>query len=592
MDAQVLLVLIIISVALVLFATERFPADVIALGIVITLVLTGLLSTSEAFAGFGSDTVIMILGLLIMTAALVRTGVVELTEQILFRITGSSPKRILAMTLLAGSGLSSFMSNTAATAFLLPMIIGIAHRVKISVAKLLLPLAFGTILASSLTLVATSTNLVVSGMMTQYGMPPLSIFELTPVGLPILVAGIVYMYFIGDRLIPDRTPVGEQKAAAKRLYLTEMVIGADSEFVGKTLGETNFGSDFEIQVVRIVRDRHRYLAPHADLRLEANDELLVECARSDIMRVKFIPGIELKGDGTFSDPQIPAEDIGIFEIILLPGSSFIGRTLRGLHARDRYDIQVLAVNRHGEPIDRKLNSIRLQLGDVLMIQGYRSNVEVLEEEGLFSILDVAVENERPDLRRAPIAVMIFLLALILPALNIIPLSIAALTGAVLVFVTRCITPEEAYRQVEWRVLMLIGSMLALGVVMETTGTAAFLAQQLVNLFGTAPPVVLLTAFFILTVVLTQPLSNQAAAVVVLPVAVRAALQLDFDPRTFAVMIAVAASCGFLTPLEPACVMVYGPGRYRFMDFVKVGALLTILIYIIAIVLIPVFWPPV
>jgi di/tricarboxylate transporter len=234
----------------------------------------------------------------------------------------------------------------------------------------------------------------------------------------------------------------------------------------------------------------------------------------------------------------------------------------------------------------------MSLGDVLLVQGSRATVEVMEEEGVFTILDDSFADSFPATHRAPRAVLIFVGAIVLAALEVVPLAVATIGGAVVAFVTRCITPEEAYRQLEWKVLILIGSMLALGVAMEKSGTALFLAQQIINVFGNMPPLIILSAFFFLTVILTQPLSNQAAAVVVLPVAIQTALQLNLDPRTFAIMIAVAASSGFLTPLEPACVMIYGPGRYKFMDFVKVGALLTLLIYVIAIVLVPLLWNPV
>lgn len=592
MTPQIALVLVVLVVSLILFATERFPSDVIGLGIVVTLVVTGLLPMRDAFAGFGSDTVLMILGLLIMTAALLRTGVVDTFGRALFRVTGDQPKRILTVIMVSAATLGSFMSHTAATALLLPIVLGIANRARISVAKLLMPLAFATILASGMTLIATSTNLVVSGLMTQYGMQPLGIFELTPIGVPILIVGLIYMYFIGDRLIPDRTPVGVEKQRLSRIYLTEMVIAPDSALVGKTLAETRLGSELDIQVLRIVRDKHRYLPATASTILEAGDVLLVEAGRSQILKVKDTPGVEIKADFKFSNSEVDPGDIGIFDVILVPGSPFIGRTLRGLDARERYNLQVLAINRHGEPIRGKLSNIRMQLGDILLIQGDRDNIEVLEQDATFTILDAAVDHERPDLRRAPRAVLIFVGALVLSALEIVPIPVAALGGAVAAFVTRCITPEEAYRQVEWKVLILIGSMLALGQAIEKTGTAAFLAQQIVAVVGHMPVFFVLSAFFVLTVVLTQPLSNQAAAAVVLPVAVRTALQLDLDPRTFAVLIALAASSGFLTPLEPACVIIYGPGRYRFMDFVKVGALLTVVIYLIVILLVPILWSPI
>ncbi len=590
MTPQIILVLVIIVVSLVLFALELFPTDVIALGIVVTLVLTGLLTTKDAFAGFGSDAVLMILGMLIMAAALMRTGVVDLVGRLIFRLTGNQPKRILAVEMVTASALSSFMSNAATTAFFLPIVLSLANRVKVSPAKYLMPLAFATILASSVTLIATSTNIIVSELMTQYGLAPLGVFEMTPVGLPIVIVGLLYMYFIGSRLIPDRFPATPiRQEFARHLYLTEMIIPPNSPFVGKRLGDTVLGSELQIQVLRIMRGLHQHVIPQADIVLEAGDVLLVECERSEIIKIKALPGVNLRDDEDWIEEAQESGEIAVVEVILLPGSPFIGRTLRGLRPRERYSLQVLAISRRGELVRQELNTIRMRLGDVLLIQSSRSNISVLDQQLAFRILGEAPPDEQPDLRRAPRAVAIFAGVLVLASLNLVALPVAALGGAVLAFATRCITPEEAYRLVEWKVLILIGSMLALGKALESTGAAVFLAQQIVSVVGTASPVVVLGAFFLLTVALT-PLSHSAAAIVVLPVAIRSAQQLGLDPRPFVIMIAVAATNGYLTPLDQVCVMVYGPGHYRFTDFLRVGALLTVIIFGLALLLVPLLWP--
>jgi di/tricarboxylate transporter len=250
---------------------------------------------------------------------------------------------------------------------------------------------------------------------------------------------------------------------------------------------------------------------------------------------------------------------------------------------------VLAIDRHGERSVRRLSQVRLRTADILLVQGSRARIEALERQGVFRILSSTVQR-RPNRERAPIAITIFFGALLIASLGLLPLSVTMLLGALLAFATRCITPEEAYREVNWKVLILIACMLGLGTAMETTGTAEFLAGQIVTLMGQSKPMWLLTGFWALTVLLTQPMSNQAAAAVVLPVAVQTAEKLTLNPRSFAMMIVLAASCSFLTPLEPACLLVYGPGRYKFADFVKVGALLTVLIYIITITLVLLIWP--
>jgi di/tricarboxylate transporter len=300
-------------------------------------------------------------------------------------------------------------------------------------------------------------------------------------------------------------------------------------------------------------------------------------------------GIDIRADVDFSDPDLQREDLRLVEAILLPRSPLIRRTLKGVRFRERYNLQVLAINRHAETIRLKISEVRLQMGDVLLVQGDRANIAALQDDSTIRILDV-VDTKPLNVSRARLAIAIFVGALATATLGLLALPVAVLVGAVLVFLTRCITPEEAYRHVEWKALILIGSMLSLGVAIEQTGAARFLAGQIVGLAPGAHPAWLLTAFFGLTVLLTQPMSNQAAAVVMLPIALQTALQLGMNPRTFAMMIAVAASCSYLTPLEPACLIVYGPGRYRFADFLKVGAPLTVLIYVLAIGLVPLVWP--
>jgi di/tricarboxylate transporter len=590
MDLQIGLLLGIIAVALVFFSFEWLPIDVVALGVLLALILTGLLPLDKAFDGFGSDTFILILGLLILTASLMRTGVVAVAGRLITRYTGDKPRRALAVITVASATLSAFMSNTASTAFFLPIVIGLARRLKTSASKLLLPLAFSAILASSVTLIATSTNIVVSGLLSQYDQPPIGMFELAPVGIPIVVAGILYMLFIGQRLIPERVEAGElTEEFGLNPYLTEIIIEPGSPLAGKTLAQSRLGSDLDLTVVRLDRVDESIMAPGADIQLMSGDVLLVEGVREEILKVKQTAGVSIKADVKFSDPDLEAEETELVEVILLPRSPLLGRTLARLHFRERYQLQVLAINRYGETIRRKISQVVLKLGDVLLVQGQRKNIAALESQGVVRVLG-QVETTRPNSRRAPLAIGIFLGVLILATFNILPLSVAMLLGAALAFITRCITPEEAYREVEWKVLIMIGSMLGLGAAMEHTGTAGYLAGELLARFGDASPFWLLTGFFALTVALTQPMSNQAAAVVVVPVAIQTALQLGLNPRTFAIMIAVAASTSYITPLEPSCLIVYGPGRYRFLDFIKVGSLLTLVIYAIAIMLVPLIWP--
>ncbi len=580
----------IILLAVVLFSQERVPPDVTALGLMLLVAITGLVTPEQAFAGFGSEVVLMILGLLILTTALIQTGVVDyLGREILSRV-GNDVGRFLLLLMISAAALSAFMSNTGATAFFLPIVLSISRQLKLSPSKLLMPLAFASILASSVTLIGTSTNLVISGLLVNAGLQPLGMFELTLVGLPVLIIGLLYMLTIGKRLIPDRGFTQEYTADFDiQPYLTEIEILPNSPLVGKTLGESGLGQDLDLTVIRIVHDGEKYMAPNAELVLNSGDLLLVEGSRDVLLGIEDSKGIDLKPRKKIEDGDLQSEQIGLFEVVLLPNSRMIGRSLQDLKFRQRYSLQVLGINRSGEQIHELLSQVRLSSGDELLVQGDRSKLMILDRENTLRLIR-PVRWRALRGRQAALAAALFVIPLVLAGLNLVPLSVSVLTAAFLAFVTRIITPEEAYRSVEWRLLILIGSMLALGQAMQYSGTADYLAQQIVTVTAGLDPIWLLAGFFIFSMLLTQPMSNQAAAVVVVPVAIQLALQLGLNPRTFAVMIAVGASSSFLTPLEPATLLVYGPGKYKFTDFPKVGLLLTLLILALSIVLVPILWP--
>jgi len=591
MTLQIALVLAIVVIAVCLFWWEPVSPDVTALGVLLTLVLTGLLPVDKAFDGFSSDAVIMILGLLILTASLQRTGVVDMVGRAVLSRTDPTPTRLLLTVMIASTALSTFMSNTAATAFFLPIVFGIAKNIGVSASRLLLPLAFSSILASSVTLVSTSTNMIVSGMLIDHNMAPMGMFEPTPVGLAIVLVGLIYLYF-ARRWIPDHSldeDLTEQFGV--RPYLCEVIILDNSSLVGKTLVEARFGGGHGLRVLSVERDNIR-LTPHHNQQLQENDILLVEGSQEDIVKIKDTSGLEIKADVNLSDRDLTEGEMGLAEAIILPGSPLIGMTLEKSRFRQRYDLQVLGLNHRGVNVVRKISEEPLYLGDVLLLQGRKDAIAQLHDDDTLHILGAIepMEKARAKRARAPLAIAIFVAVLVLTTFQVMTLPIAAMLGALLVFVTGCITPEEAYEKVEWRVIILIGSMLGLGLAMRDSGAAEYLAVQIVSAAGSVSPRWLLTGFFVLTVLLTQPMSNQAAAVVVLPVAIATALQSGLNPRTFAMMIAIAASTSFLTPLEPACVLVYVPGKYRFAEFFKIGWPLTVLIYLVAIILVPLVWP--
>lgn len=590
MTPEIAICLLILSAAVVVFAWDRIPADVVAIGVMLALVLTGILKPAEAFAGFSSDTVMMILGLLIMTAGLLRTGVVDKAGHLIFDLAGRSSAAFLPMIMVAVAVVSAFMSNTAATAFFIPLVVTYASRINTPASRFLLPLAFASILTSSVSLISTSTNIVVSELMTRHGQPAMGMFEMAPVGIPIAVLGILYLWLFGTRLIRAQTPAATAESVGEREYQADVVVTQTSPTIGKTIEEARIVANSGLAVVKVLRDEKPLAAGSqlGDAKLEAGDVLVIQGKRADLLKIKDIEGFDFKADVHLAEPDEVEEERAIVEGVLLPHSPMIGETLSDLEFKDRYGLNVLAIHRVGRLPD-KLSRTRLRLGDVLLLEGNAESAKALERGNLFNIFG-GIDGSRLDYKRAPLAIVIFILAIAAATFQMCSLPIAVLAGAFAMLLTRCVSPEEAYREVEWKALILIGALLSLGAAMEVTGAGRYLAEQLIGVVGKQSPYLLLTCFFVLTLALTQPMSNQAAALVVLPIAMQTALQLGVNPRTFAMMVAVAATCSYLTPLEPSCLMVYGPGKYRFRDFVIVGAPLTLLIYGVAIILVPMVWP--
>jgi len=594
MTSQIAIVLALLLVALVLFAIERIPIDIVSILLVLALILTRTLTASEAFAGFGNDIVITIAGLFMLTGGLAKTGVVDVVGRRLHRIAGNSEFLITLLIMFAAALCASVMKNTTTTAMFLPVVLGIAARIKISPSKLLMPLAFGAILGGTCTLIGTSTNLAVSGALPRYGMEPLSMFELTKVGVPIVGVGMLYMLVLGIRLLPRRElapSLTEQYHV--RQYMTEVIVLDASPLIGKTLAEAHISDDLDLTVLGILRgargaEQYR-IAPNPLERIKADDRLLVQGRVEDILRVKSEAGIEIEADLTLNDTVLEGTDAELFEAMIPRGSDFIARNLKRLRFRERYQVIVLAINRHGVNLLSKMNTVRLRFGDVLLVQGNRRDVETLAADGQILLLEeISVRQARPSKRRW--ALLAFGIFMFFSVTHIVPLPVAVLLGALVLLASRSLRVQEMYEVIEWRLIVLIACMMSFGVAMEKTGADQYLADFIVRGTGQYGPVAVLAGFFILTVALTQPMSNQAAALVVLPIAVKTALALGLNPRAFAVAVTYAASCSFLTPLEPACVLVYTPGQYRFFDFVKVGSILTVAIFAIAIWLVPIFWP--
>lgn len=592
MDWQIMMVLGLLVLALVLFSLETISVDLVTLLMLIGLVGFGILTPAEAFAGFSNDIIIIIASIFVLSAALQQTGVMDATGTYILKVAGHSRNRLLVILMAVVGGMSMFVNNTTATAVFIPPTMSVAKRIAVSPSKLLMPLAYASILGGTATLIGTSTNVAVSGFIAQNGMEPISLFELLPVGLVILGVGILYMWVFNRRLLPDYPDDSLTEEYAIRRYLTEVALTPDSHLIGQRIFDSDL-SRLDFQILAVLRGNRKF-RPNSRSKFEAGDTLLVQGKVDDLIQIKETAGLDIQAEQQFDMVEGWAgesdnEQLKLAELLIIPKSDLIGRTLRSTNFRQRYGLTVLALYRHGHPLGDKIKRVQLKLGDMLLVQGPTERLEFLRRSQDFWIL----EELSPRLdrkRRGLYAIGLLVAAVVVGGAGWLPLSVAFLAAAVLAILLRCITTQEAYEFVDWRLIILIGGMTAFGLAMEKSGAAQLLAHWVI--FGLQPLgiVAVMTGFAILTVLLTQPMSNAAAALVVLPVALQAAHRLEVNPRTFAIAVMLAASVAVITPFEPSCILVYGPGKYRFFDFVKTGIGLTMILIVIVLMLIPVFWP--
>jgi len=776
MTIEIALVLAITVLAIILFITERVRVDVVALMVLVILALTGLVTPTEAISGFSNPAVVTVWAVLILSAALSRTGVAGLVGHRVLRLAGDSEVRLMAIIMLTVAILSGFMNDIGVATLFLPVVIDIARRLKLAPSKLLIPLAFAALLGGLITLIGTPPNILISEALRQAGLKPFGMFDYAPVGIIVMLAGVIFMVLIGRHLLPNRdiarefsgedykqlydlrermgtvhlptnsvlagmtlaqsrlgsalglnviaiihddqtklapspeillqpgdkllvegrldqlsdirgrnhlileednlsierlisaeielvevtippgsTIIGQnlrqmdfrnqygaivlgirrgniprrtnleniplqvddvllvqgtrqqintlredtnlivsQPRSAEVYNLEErlMVVGLpeDSSLVGKSLTESRLGDAFGLGVMGIVRAGRTNLMPAPEEKLLAGDTLLVKGKKEDLLTLEGLQNLEIDSDTPPDLADLESEDVGLIETVLSPHTTLVGKTLRELHFRAKYGLSVLAIWREGQAYRSNLRDMALRFGDALLLYGSRENLNMLGKEPDFVVLtEEAQEAPRRDKTLLSVLVMVaVLLPVILGWLNI---AIAAVVGVVLMILTGCLTIEEAHRSIEWKAIFLIAGMLPLGIALQNTGAANFLAQEMVNLVGGWGPIAILAGLFILAALASQVMPNPAVAVLLAPIALNTASDLGISPFPLLMAVAVSASAAFLSPVgHSANIMVMGPGGYRFGDYIKVGLPLTLVVLVVVVLVMPIFWP--
>lgn len=624
MTLEAWLVLGILILAILFFITEWLRVDIVALGVVGLLMLTGVLSVDEALAGFSNSAVLTITALFIVGGGIMQTGVADLIGRRVLAVAGTNEVRLIVVLMTAVALLSGFMSSTGTVAVLLPAVLILARRAEISPAKLLMPLAFGSLLGGALTLIGTPPNIIVSEALQEAGLEPFAFFSFTPIGLVLLAAGVLFMVFFGRRLLPDRRHKRETQQVATPRELIELYhlpdelfrlrVRRGSRLVGKSVAESELRSRYGLDVLKIMRppdarpefsltarvsqagkkvvkDIPIVVAPETVI--EMDDALIVRGGVEAVTRAAAALSLGLQPPKPKDRQALVGREVGIAEVVLPPRSDLIGKTLAETRFGSTYHLTVLNISRPGASEPLSLKDTRLQFGDTLLVQGPWENIIALRGNPHDFIVTGEPESMvgAPNRAKAPIALGIMVVMVLVLILDLLPIVTASLLASLAMVLTGCLNMDEGYQSIDWKSVVLVAGMLPMSTALEKVGLVDLAANGLVESLGALGPTAVLIGLFLLTSVFTQVISNTATTVIVAPIAIAAAGTLGVNPYAFLMGVAIAASMAFATPVaSPSNTLVMGAGQYRFADYIKIGVPLILLTLLISALLLPLLWP--
>lgn len=602
MDTNLIITLIILAAAIAMFLSERFTVDLVAFLVLIALGLSRVLTPQEVFSGFSDTAVITILSIFVLAHGLEVTGVAQYIGEFLVRSAGENETRLVITLMAAAAFMSLFMNNIAVASILLPATSSISQKSRVKLSRLLMPLAFGTLLGGTATLF-TTTNIVVNGVLRASGYPGFGVLDFAPVGIPLIIAGILYMALWGRRLLPtglslERMEVIQQaETDLLNMYqLNERLfragIPSGSALIDKKLAESSLRDKYGLNVIAVERDDRIFLAPSPDFIFQKGDVMLVQGRLEEFRQRDVEPYLEILPVRQYTEQELESASVTILEVVLSPRSQLIGQTLRESHVREKYDMTVLAVWNGERVIRTGLSDLRLAFGDSLLLQGPREKLALLRLDKDMIVLSKEEEHHHRDTsKKTWLTAAIFALTIFAAALGRFSVSEVMLTGAIVMVMANIVTLEQAYRVIEWRIVFLVAGMLPLGLAMTQTGATSLFANALTSALHPFGPLALLLGLLALTVLLSQAMKGAAVSAVIAPIAIEAARQFNADPRAMAMGVALATSLAFVTPLgHPVNILMMGPGGYRFKDFFRVGLPLTIISFIVILIFLPIFWP--
>ncbi|MEZ5441074.1 MAG: SLC13 family permease [Lysobacterales bacterium] len=587
MGFEAILVLVVVAAAIVAFATERFPVEGVALSALIVLLVGGVLEPQQGFAGFANEAVITVAAMFALSEGLQRSGALSTLARWMVRY-GTTPTRLLLMVVVVSGFVSAFVNNTAAVAVFIPLVLAAANANQLSPSKLLIPLSYASQLGGVCTLLGTSTNLLVASVAVSAGVGQLGVFAPTPYGLIVFAFGAIYLLVLSPWLLPARRGADLTENYSLGDYISELAVTSGSALVGKRIRMQEWESEYGIRVLEVIRDENKLFSP-LDVTVRADDILLVNGELADLMSFRERFGLIIAPQFALNDKQLTGDNIHLVEALIAPGSRFAGETLDSLNFHAQHHAVVLAIRRRGETLRDKLKDVELSYGDALLVLVERDHLGSLRSSPELIVLERGERLRSP--RRARIALAIMLGVVGLAAFKVLPIVLTALLGVMAMIFTRCMRADEAYQAVDWRVILLLACMIPLGTAMQDTGLARWIADNVIGQVSPLGALATLSAIYLLTAVLTEFMSNNAAAVLMAPIAISTARTVDSDPLPFLLAVMFAASTAFSTPLGyQTNTMVYNTGGYRFRDFVTIGLPLNVALWILATVCIPLIWP--
>ena len=590
MTWEIFIVLLITLLAIVIFAKEWLPVDTTALVIMTILIALGIVEPQEGISGFSNEATITILALFILGAGLQNSGAITYFAKRIQKYFIAKEWKVLGVIMLFTAITSAFINNTAIVIVLLPIMLRISKITNISLNKLLLPMSFAAMIGGATTIIGTSTNLVVSSISADHGYGRFGIFEFTFIGVIMALALIIFMVLIGRKMIPERTrDENLTEEYNVKEFLTDLVIKEGSNLVGKRLKDTVFFKDPDIEILEIAREDGSIWLPDSVEILRENDSILIKGGVDEIVNITSGNGAKILPEIKFQDEDLDTPKMALVEVLITPNSKLADRKIKKIGFQENYNSILLAVHKKGDYFSKKLSYLKANIGDILLLETPKSNIKFLNNTNDFIILEQHVKNAF-DMKKVLISFIIVLLVVILAAFDILPILTSALMGSVAMLLTGCVSLQKAYQFIDWKILFLLAGLIPLGIAIEKTGAGDLLAENFVFYTDGFSARIMISLLFLMTVLVTSIISNNATAILIAPIAISIAHGLGLDPKPFLITVMFAASTSFITPIGyQTNTLIYSIGNYKFGDFLKVGGVFTLIVWALTTWLIPLFY---